>query len=142
MRLKNVDLEEATKSYIVANTPLFLLRKLSEDPIVQRIAATLSHEQLAAALEASLIKKPRSLEAQVKPFVYLVAMAEKEDYSALSVAANLNAPYHEWFNYLANALLTRNPPISRTSISLNTLRSGERGQEKKVANTITTIGRR
>lgn len=113
MRLK---LRQAESDFSVANSPLFLLRKLRVDPAVLDIATHASGETIFGALRKSLSKKPETIGHLVRPYVYLVALSMKPDLSYLHKAAVLNTPNHKWFGYLAKVLIDTYRSTSNATI--------------------------
>jgi hypothetical protein len=101
------DLGQAVQAFALANTPLYLLRKLREDPALQEIGRQFSGEQILVALEEALKQEPKSLLDFAKPYAYLVALSFKADGKPLSEAAKLpNTNKWEWFAYI-QAVLTQ-----------------------------------
>jgi hypothetical protein len=113
----NVTFDAAEGAYVVANTPLFLLRKLLSDPLIVALAHDTSGDDLFDALTAATSRPPASLSDRVLPFILLVALAIKGDlqslYRALALPP-LDAKSH-WFPYLANVLLETTRPYSVTT---------------------------
>jgi hypothetical protein len=114
---KQIDLTSAERIYSVSNVPLFLLRKLQADPSINRISSSLSTNEILGELKKSLQVKPRTLGEAVKPYVLLVALGKKGQIEPLKEASAIEAPYHDWFSYLAEVLL--HTFISTGIISLN-----------------------
>ena len=67
------DLTNAARVFAVANTLLFLVRKLRFDPLVQELGRRFSGTELLDALRSSVAEDPKNLEGAVRPYVYLVA---------------------------------------------------------------------
>ncbi len=112
----------AEKAFAVANTPLFLLRKLRSDPAVLEISQTVPPGTIFAALKDSLRRSPKTLSDAVQPYVYLVALSLTRDLQGLKEAAQLEAPYADWFAYIAKVLVdTYQPTVLETIQVPNTV---------------------
>jgi hypothetical protein len=99
-------LTQAAEMYAVANTPLFLVRKLREDSAASEISASFDGATILEELKKALLSAPRTPDEYVRPYVYLVALAQKSDNQFLQQALSLAG--HErwdWFDYIASVLL-------------------------------------
>ena len=85
--LSDVRLPLAEQAFAVANTPLFLLRKLRSDPAVLEIARVAQPKAILSALKKSLRRKPKTLSDAVSPYVYLVALSMTRDLGWMEEAA-------------------------------------------------------
>lgn len=109
----NIDFKSAADAYAVANTPLFLLRKLREDSAVAELASRFSGECILTALAESLKEKPKTLEEYVQPYAYLTALSMVPDRSFLDRAVSLDGSGSwEWFRYLHRVLAESDLPTS------------------------------
>jgi hypothetical protein len=108
---REVDLTQATPALAVANTPLFLLRKLRDDPAVQELGRRASNEELLDALRGSIQCEPTDLESAVRPYVYLVALFVKPGPTFPSEIGGIEAPHLTWFRYLRDYLLKTGSPV-------------------------------
>lgn len=100
------NLANAAQMYAVANTPLFLIRKLREDSAVFEIAASFDGAAIVEELKNVLQRDPQTPEDYVRPYVYIAALAQKSEDRFLRQAFSL--PGHEkwdWYEYVAGALL-------------------------------------
>jgi hypothetical protein len=106
----------AEGAYIIANTPLFLLRNLLSDPAVAGVAHDTPSADILAELQRATARKPSTLTDKVLPFILLTALAIKGDVHRLAQTAHLrpDAKPH-WFSYLASVLLDTTCPFSVTS---------------------------
>jgi hypothetical protein len=111
-----LDLADAEMALAVANTPLFLLRKLRSDSSVQSISRAKSVAEILDALIFQLKRQPENLTQEVEPYVYLVALSMKRDLPSLKQAANMDAPHTKWFRYLAEVLVDEYKPTLRENI--------------------------
>jgi hypothetical protein len=112
------DLRNAEAALAVANTPLFLIRKLSDDPNVRAISHSLSGEQILDTLRASVEGRPQTLFQAVVPFVCLVALSLLEDDSYLQASKGIQPSYEDdWFAYAREVLVQTFKPTSRRLIS-------------------------
>ena len=60
---RDVDLTNAQKVFAIANTPLFLVRKLLSDPVVLELSRRFSGTELLDALRSSASEQPDELAA-------------------------------------------------------------------------------
>jgi hypothetical protein len=116
--LRALDLKQAASDFVVANSPLFLLRKLRANPVTTDIARGASPSVVLNALENSLKRRPRTRRSAIKAYVYLVALSMMPNTSHLKKAAALAAPHHEWFEYLAGVLLKTQTSTSVATIQM------------------------
>lgn len=110
--LNDIDLKRAEAAYAVANTPMFLIRKLRSDRTVQTIADRCSAADLYTALRSSLEKKPETLSDVVKPYAYAVALFQKGAISYLRKAKELRFEQFNWFGQVVESLLKMHMPTS------------------------------
>lgn len=117
MKMQDIDIREAVQVYALANTPLYLIRKLKEDANIQSLSRQFSGEELLTALEGSLRKNPQTLEDYVRPYSYLVALALLPKDTYLRDAAKLpNAAKWEWYPYVQSVLMETFTPTQRLTI--------------------------
>jgi hypothetical protein len=118
MALSHIDKNTALQVFAVANTPLFLLRKLRAHPVVDEIQKYHGREILSA-LRRSVRKRPSDLNDFASPYLYLMAIAAKQDLALLQQAADLPAPYHDWYSIIANMLIMmfRVTSVSRLEVA-------------------------
>jgi len=114
--LSQIPLPEAEHTFAVANTPLYLIRKLRQDPIVYEISRSFSGDQILAELNRALSVKPSALADYVRPFVYLVALWHMREDRYLKLSPEkTDAGEREWYNYVRRFLLeTYSPTIDVT----------------------------
>lgn len=122
MTIEQVDLSRAAATYAVANTPLFLIRKLREDPAVSTIATEFPGDQTLTALKRAVEHyPPTDLCDYVRPYLYLVALSMKDTDAYLRKALELpNTKYWDWFNYVALALLQTYTPTQSQTVRAST----------------------
>ena len=111
-----MNLDGAQGIFAAANTPLFLLRKLRADPDVQRINSDCDAEDILEVLNSAVLHKPQTLEDMVRPYAYLVALSLNQTKSYLERGAKIPAPYHVWFQYIAEVLIKTYKAISFSAI--------------------------
>jgi hypothetical protein len=114
--IDQIDLASAQSIYAVSNTPLFLLRKLQDDPAPRAVGVALSGPEILELLKAYAPKKPQGLREAVEPYVLLVALSQKGDVALLRAAAQIEALHYDWLNYLANVLVDISRPTGVTRI--------------------------
>lgn len=116
--LDKYPLNQAQQAFAVANTPLFLVRKLRTDPEVHDIARALEGPELLDLLRASLASTPPSLRETVIPYVLLVSLSFKDDASFLKAALSIPRGYeNDWFDYVLQALLQTYRPTAFSTVS-------------------------
>ena len=116
--LSDVRLPLAEQAFAVANTPLFLLRKLRSDPAVLEIARVAQPKAILSALKKSLRRKPKTLSDAVRPYVYLVALSMTRDLMRMEEAARLASRHSDWFSYIAKLVLDTLQPTSFNNMQI------------------------
>lgn len=107
------NLSQAARVYAIANTPLFLIHKLREDPAVHDIARSFSGEQILLELQRATVGEPQTPADYVRPYALLAALALKSDVGYLRAAARIERAYTwEWFDYIHRVLLTTHSPTT------------------------------
>jgi hypothetical protein len=96
-----IDLTEAGYTYLISNTPLFLIRRLQEEPSVQLLRENCSSQELYSEIVHALEKEPESSVEAVRPFVYLIALRGQSSPELFSQAAALRSEYYPWFKTAA-----------------------------------------
>jgi hypothetical protein len=116
----NYNFHRAETALAVANTPLFLLRKLRSDPVVVEIARDVSDEELLDALRVVTQEEPQNIQEAVLPYVYLVALSVKGNLTILKQASDVDAPHARWFKYISKFLLQSFIPTQRSTVPIIT----------------------
>ena len=135
-KLEDVDVESAEAIFAIANTPLFLLKNLKRDIAVEAISEQFHPKQIYDGMAALLKIQPTSLEALVRPYVYLVALYQMEDAKFVDKASNLPASHHKWFNYISQTLNNELQPTSTSHIRFPasvSLKSSEKRQQSQTS---------
>jgi hypothetical protein len=102
----DVDLKNAQAAFAVANTPLFLVRKLQEDPTVRALANKVRGDELLRELEMSAQRKPQTIREAVIPYVCLVALSFYDNASYLRRSISIRLEYEDyWFDYIRRVLI-------------------------------------
>lgn len=110
----------AESDLLVANTPLFLLRKLRTNQTVAEIAQFSRGSLVLSALKEALKQEPKTLRKTVLPYVYLVALSMMPESSFLQSAAKFKSPHHDWYSYLVEALIQSYRPATIKTIEIPT----------------------
>lgn len=118
MNPNDFDLTQAGQSYAVANTPLFLMRKLQFDPEVRAIGDTRSAQEILEALTQAINAVPTSPAEAVRPYAFLVALSQQSEIEPLHQAGSLAAPLYDWFGYIAGILIETFSPVQSEIIQL------------------------
>jgi len=103
-------------AYAVANTPLFFLRKLKEDQAPSELARKYTSEEIFNALKESLVADIQSRTDYASPYVFLMALAKKDDLNLLRSVENLpGVERFDWFQYIWRVLVeTFSPKLITT----------------------------
>jgi len=113
-----VDLTQAAKTYAIANTPYFLVRKLQADQSVRAITDTYSGPEILDALRLAVAKEPSSASEAVRPYALLTALWFKPDMTHLREASQISAPAWSWFSHIASVLIETFSPVQRQLIEV------------------------
>jgi hypothetical protein len=113
---READLTNAGNVFAVANTPLFLLRKLRFDPVVQELSRRFTGQELLQALRASVIENPSDLAEAVRPYVYLTALSLMPSDEALRETSSICAPFYDWLEYIRDYLIETYSSVQTTEI--------------------------
>lgn len=102
----DANLSNAARIFSVANTPLFLLRKLREDASVQEIGRSFLPDEILVELRNALSATPADVEDFVRPYVYLVALGTQDARHLEKIGAlnDVQKWSWEWFEYLRQVL--------------------------------------
>jgi hypothetical protein len=114
--LDPIDLREAEKSVAVANTPIFLARRLRENPALKRALDMHGAGKVFGALEIISARKPNDLKQASEVYFYLVALSLDSDASWLHRARALPSPHIKWFEEIADYLISTTKPTFVASV--------------------------
>jgi hypothetical protein len=116
---QEADWRQASRAFAVANTPLFLIRKLRQDPTVQEISKSFSGEDILSHLRDALARAPQTLAEYAIPYAYLVALALKPEARYINAALSLDVPPGwDWVDYIRRVLAATYSPTSQASIRI------------------------
>ena|ERR1035437_3055811 len=118
MNLNELDLTHASRVYAISNTPLFLVRKLQEDPSVLAISQKYSGEEIVNALRDAVKTEPDNSIEAVFPYVLLLALFLKPTIDHLQEASKIQTAIYEWYAYIVDALLMRYSPFKHETIQV------------------------
>lgn len=118
-KLVEPDLSGADRAFATANTPLYLIRNLKKDQAVKLYSRDLTAKGLFKRLESSLKTEASDFRSSVLPYVFLVAISLRSDKEFLRKAATLPAPYHHWYRYSAEFLLSEFQSTSVVQLTSN-----------------------
>jgi len=113
--LKKADLTCASQAYAVANTPIYLIRRLQEDPAVYEIAK-FSGEDILQALRNAVRVQPESLLDYTRPYVYLVALSKLPSEDFLRSVDTDGMENWRWLPYMKQVLLETYLPLSTGTV--------------------------
>jgi hypothetical protein len=123
MNPSEFDLTEASHIYAIANTPLFLVRKLKEDPIPRKISEQCSAEQILGVLRTAAGVLPATIIDAVRPYAFLVALWLMPEPDGLERAAEFDAPNFNWYGYILAELLRTFSPVQMQDVQALNLQS-------------------
>jgi hypothetical protein len=129
MRLSEFDLDEASRILGIANTPLFLVRKLQNDGSVRAIGDAIPGPEIVSELQAMITIEPTDPIEAVRPYVYLVSLWFKSEVDSLQEAARFTSSIYGWYSYIAKALLESFSPIQRQTMSIAQIPSDSWGPQ-------------
>lgn len=114
--LDPIDLRDAMMSVAVANTPIFLARRLHENPALQRAHLLHGSTKIFTALESISKREPEDLNQATEVYFYLVALSLDTDLSRLRRAQSLIVPHIKWFKEIADYLTSTAKATAITSL--------------------------
>jgi hypothetical protein len=118
--MKNIEeakLIQACETFAVANTPIYLVRKLRMDQEVFEIGRTFSSDDILAAIRRAIQADPADLLNAVRPYAYLVALSMKPEIKGLQEAEKIEVKPWRWYKFISNYLLeTWSAPVSEQKI--------------------------
>jgi hypothetical protein len=117
--LPHIMLDAAEGFVAVANTPIFLARRLREDSAVKTAHQIHGANAIFAALESISKKKPATLADVAEAYLYLVALSFDNELSWLRRARAISNPYIKWYGSVADYLLTLVTPTITTNMQLS-----------------------
>jgi hypothetical protein len=113
----------------VANTHVFLARRLKENVEAQRLARTYTPQQILGALRDVVSRTPTSVSEVAEPFIYLAALCHVDDLRYLREVATIDAPHLKWFKESAQLLVEMTTPVNTISATFKP-RIGGKTQSK------------
>jgi hypothetical protein len=114
--LDPIDLREAEKFVAVANTPIFLARRLRESFALQQALKLHGAEKIFGALKNISTRKPADLKQAAEVYFYLVALSLDSDASWLYRARALPSHHIKWFESIADYLISIAKPTILASV--------------------------
>jgi hypothetical protein len=111
-------LSGARSIFAVANTPLFLVRKLRFDSATQTLGNFYSSVDLFDSLVSAVSKRPTDINEAVLPYVYLVALSMRPDAGVFLKRASSISPVsdYEWFGHISGYLAQAYDPVQSVVI--------------------------
>jgi len=119
INIDSYDLNTVESVYIVANTPMYIVRNLSADDTVRKIALSHCSSDLINALKVCLQSAPTSSKERAWPFALLIALGLKQDRTAILEAAEIPSVAYRWYKPVAEALLHKIKHTSVTTINVD-----------------------
>lgn len=103
--LEPINLNVAKTSFALANVPMYIARRLREDPAIVDIAVDNSSDDLVAAFMEHIENPPSSLREQVYPFALAVALAIRQDVKALRHILGAELKDFRWLREMIEGLI-------------------------------------
>jgi hypothetical protein len=122
-----IETANAESSFVIANTPSFLLRRLREDKASYQLSQSMSDRDLLATFTAAISEKPETMRDQITPYLILVALSLKTDVKFLRDAKTLAAgatTSYKWLDACAQILIEEFRPTSLVKMGPRTYQSG------------------
>jgi hypothetical protein len=116
MNIENLCISQAATYLTVANTPLFLSRKLRLEPRIAEFSSMTDDLTLFEKLKTLLAHTPQTLEEEAKPYVYVVALAMKNRSDLLLQAQQIISNDYRWFSHVLAYLVSSITPTSATVV--------------------------
>jgi hypothetical protein len=135
--LEPITMAEAETAVAVANTPIFLARRLRENQAVRRALQLHGPAKIFAALESIAPRKPYSLTDATKVYFYLVALSFDMDLLWLQRARKLAVPHIKWFSEVGDFLASGTVSTTKSSITAPAIISTPHIIRSSVANNST-----
>jgi hypothetical protein len=102
----NLDLSGPESSYVVANTPMYLIRKIRNDDSVALVSRSLSPDQILDAYKEAVQQEPKTLRDFVVPHVCLVALSRSKTVEQLRASTRIKHRLeYKWLDFVQRYLL-------------------------------------
>jgi hypothetical protein len=118
MNPNSFNLSQAAYVYGLANTPLFLVRKLQEDPSIRAIADACTGEEIVSELRRIIGDEPTNACDAVRPYAYLVALSFGTEIDHLNEASRLRTSVYQWYGYIAETLVAAFSPVQKQFVQV------------------------
>ena len=138
--LEPLDMRDAEKTVALANTPIFLARRLRENPAVRRALTLHGAQNIFQALEEICGRTPETLADATEVYFYLVALSYDVDLSFLRRANTLIAPNIKWYKDVAIYLVSKIAPVISLSVTVPARPTLMTAVPRSASNTSTKIG--
>jgi hypothetical protein len=104
--IPSIDLRDAVTTVAVANTPVFLARRLRENSSLKLAYTTHGSAKIFAALEGISKKNLTDIEDVTEVYFYIVALSLDSDLSWLNRLKGFTFPYVKWTREIIEYLLS------------------------------------
>jgi len=119
MSVQGYDWSSAVSALAIANTPLFLVQKLQEDPVVRSVSIHETGEEVLEALKEAVRTKPETLTEAVIPYALLVALYSMPHAAYLQKTSAIQPSYGDpWYAYIRQLLMQTYQPTQRQVLEL------------------------
>jgi hypothetical protein len=114
-----IDTSNAEATFVIANTPNFLVRKFKQESAALALSKSLSGQQLLEHYRAAVSAEPKNLRELVMPYLILSAMYLKPSIPELRDAAVFPAlPNYKWLATFRQILEDTFSPIEISKFQL------------------------
>lgn len=109
-----ISLEEAKSAFVVANTPLYFVRRLQQDSNTRLLNEHMTGEEILEEFKNAIAHKPQTLDELIVPYVCLIALSLRDDITPLQKTTEIiPAPGFKWLDYIQQVLIQTYKPMDR-----------------------------
>jgi hypothetical protein len=107
-----IDTSALEASFVVANTPSYLVRRFKEDKAPQLLRDKASGDDLVSMFVGAIASEPGTMRELVAPYLFLCALAFKPDIKFLRAASEKERnPAYKWLPQFAEILIQEYRPL-------------------------------
>jgi hypothetical protein len=105
--------KSAAQHFMLANTPLYIVRKLRREQLVVRFAQITTGRVLYDNFIESISSPGSDLYEEVNPYIFLVALLIKREKTFLVEALKADARHHKWIREILAFLVAECSPVNQ-----------------------------
>ena len=113
---EKLDLDPLYKSYLFANTPMYLYQHFREHAALEELAKRVSLQELIEEFNQQVNKEPRTIEDVVTAYALLVAITFLDYKQVISALNNLDLSRLDWGNDITSIFRARAIPTKTITI--------------------------